>query len=156
MNTQQHPGVYLPPPFIYLGFFLLSVFMQKIFPLDNAVLHQMVARIIGILLIVFYLVFFISALRRFIQSKNTLVTIKPAHSLETSGIYAHTRNPMYLSLVCLYCGLAILVGNWWTFILLPLLVLVVQLYVIRREESYLQQAFGESYLEYKNKVRRWI
>jgi protein-S-isoprenylcysteine O-methyltransferase Ste14 len=156
MNTKKHPGVYVPPPLIYVVFFIVSFLMQNLLPFNNFALHLTVTRVIGALLIVLYLLFFISALRRFILSKNTLVTIKPATSLETSGIYSVTRNPMYLSLVFLYSGLAVFFGNWWTLILLPLLVMVVQLYVIRKEEQYLQQAFGNYYDEYKRKVRRWI
>jgi protein-S-isoprenylcysteine O-methyltransferase Ste14 len=156
MSTKKHPGVYVPPPLIYAAFFLLSFLMQKIIPLDNAALHQTIAKIIGVILVLMYLLFFISALKRFIVSKNTLVTIKPAHSLETSGIYSFSRNPMYLSLGCLYSGLAIFFGNWWTLIFIPALVAVVQLYVIKKEEAYLQQAFGNNYDEYKRKVRRWI
>jgi len=156
MNTKKHPGVYIPPPLIYVAFFLLSFLMQNRLPLNKAPLHLTVAKIAGVVLIVLYLLFFIAALRRFILSKNTLVTIKPAHSLETSGIYSFTRNPMYVSLLCLYCGLAVFLGNWWTLILLPFLITVVQLYVINKEEQYLQQAFGNSYTEYKRRVRRWI
>lgn len=156
MSSKKHPGVYIPPPLIYVAFFLLSRFVQKLFPLHNNALHFTVAKIIGVLMILLYLLFFIMALRRFILSKNTLVTIKPAHSLETSGIYSFTRNPMYLSLVFLYCGLAVFFGNWWTLLFLPLLVIIVQLYVIKKEEHYLQQAFGSSYNEYKRNVRRWI
>jgi protein-S-isoprenylcysteine O-methyltransferase Ste14 len=156
MSTKKHPGVYIPPPLIYAAFFMLSFFVQKLLPLNNVALHFTAVKAIGALLIVLYLLLFISALRRFILSKNTLVTIKPAHSLETSGIYSFTRNPMYLSLICLYSGLAVFFGNWWTLIFLPLLVMVVQWYVIRREEQYLQQAFGSFYNDYKSKVRRWI
>lgn len=156
MNTKNHPGIYIPPPLIYVAFFLLSVLVQNLWPLNKEILHLTAAKTIGMLMMVLYLVFFITALRRFILSKNTLVTIKPAYSLETSGIYSVTRNPMYVSLVCLYSGLAVFFGNWWTFIFLPLLVMVVQVYVIKKEEQYLQQAFGSSYYEYKRKVRRWI
>lgn len=156
MNTKNHPGVYIPPPLIYVAFFLLSLVVQNLSPLNNRLLHLTITKSIGMLMIALYLVFFITALRRFILSKNTLITIRPAHSLETSGVYSFTRNPMYVSLVCLYSGLAIFFGNWWAFIFLPLLVMVVQLYVIRKEEQYLQQAFGSSYHAYKKKVRRWI
>jgi protein-S-isoprenylcysteine O-methyltransferase Ste14 len=156
MNTKKHPGIYIPPPLIYAAFFMVSFLMQNLLPFNNFALHLTATRITGALLILLYLLFFISALRRFILSKNTLVTIKPATSLETSGIYSFTRNPMYLSLVFLYGGLAVFFGNWWTLIFLPLLVMVVQLYVIRKEEQYLQQAFGNNYNEYKRKVRRWI
>jgi protein-S-isoprenylcysteine O-methyltransferase Ste14 len=156
MNTKNHPGVYVPPPLIYVAFFLLSFLLQSRLPLDTAALHTVTTRIIGGVLIAMYLLFFITSIGQFIHSKNTLVPIKPANSLETSGIYSFTRNPMYLSLVCLYSGLAIFFGNWWTLIFLPLVIVVVQLYVIKKEEQYLQQAFGSNYDDYKRRVRRWI
>jgi len=156
MNIKNHPGVYVPPPLIYVACFLLSRIVQKIFPLATTALHTSTARVAGILFILMYLLFFATAMVRFIRSKNTLVTIKPATSLETSGIYSFTRNPMYLSLICLYCGLAVFLGNWWTFIFLPLLIVIVQFYVIKKEEQYLQQAFGSNYDDYKRRVRRWI
>ena len=156
MSAKNHPGIYIPPPLIYLAFFLLSILLQKAFSLNTNWLDTTAARITGWLLIVLYFVLVIPAIRRFVLSKNTLVTIKPANSLQTSGIYSFTRNPMYLSLLLLYSGLAILLGNWWTFILLPFLIIVVQLYVIKREENYLRHAFGEQYEVYMKRVRRWI
>lgn len=156
MNPRNHPGVYVPPPLLYAAFFLLSLLLQKWWPLERAALHTPEARVLGALLVAGYVVVFVLALRQFVASRNTLVTIKPATSLQTTGIYAFTRNPMYLSLVLLYAGLAVLVGNWWTLMLLPLLIAVVQLYVIRREEQYLQEAFGQAYDAYRRRVNRWI
>jgi protein-S-isoprenylcysteine O-methyltransferase Ste14 len=100
--------------------------------------------------------FILPALIKFAQSKNTLVTIKPANSLQTRGIYSVTRNPMYMGLLILYCGIAMFEGNWWTIIFIPVIIIIVQAYVIRGEENYLQRAFGEEYFAYRKKVRRWI
>jgi protein-S-isoprenylcysteine O-methyltransferase Ste14 len=63
---------------------------------------------------------------------------------------------MYISLLLFYTGLAFIIGNWWNFILLSLLFLVIQEYVIKREEKYLERRFGQEYLNYKSKVRRWL
>ena len=63
---------------------------------------------------------------------------------------------MYLGLLLLYCGIAILKGNWWTLVLIPLLVMLIQIYIIKKEENYLQNAFGDEYDTYKKKVRRWM
>jgi protein-S-isoprenylcysteine O-methyltransferase Ste14 len=156
MNTKNNPGIYIPPPLIYVVFFLLSRVLQNLQPLDQKMFNSMTAKIIGGIFILMYFLFFIAALRRFILSKNTLVTIKPANSLETSGVYSFTRNPMYLSLLFLYSGLAVFFGSWWTFILIPFLIIVIQLYVIKKEEKYLSHAFGERYEAYTKRVRRWI
>ena len=156
MTTKNHPGVYVPPPLIYVAFFFLSFILQKWRPLDQAMLNTTTAHIVGWLFITLFFIICVLSMHKFIRSKNTVITVKPATSLQTTGIYAFTRNPMYISLLLLYCGLAVFKGNWWTFILLPLLILVVQLYVIRKEETYLYDAFGKSYLDYRKKVRRWI
>jgi protein-S-isoprenylcysteine O-methyltransferase Ste14 len=63
---------------------------------------------------------------------------------------------MYLGLLFLYTGIAFFTGNWWTFILIPVVIAVVTIYVIRREEKYLYDAFGEEFTAYTAKVRRWI
>lgn len=156
MQKKDHPGVYIPPPLIYVAFFFLSVALQKIMPLNEHFLRTGAAKNGGWLLFVAGVLMVAPALWKFIVSKNTVVTMKPAHSLQTAGIYAFTRNPMYLGLLLLYSGTGFLKGNWWTFIVIPLLIMVVQLYVIKKEEDYLQRAFGNEYLQYKKKVRRWI
>ena len=156
MKQRDHAGVYFPPPFIYAGFFFLSLWIQNRIPLDVSWRHSLQAKVIGWALIVISQSFSFSALRKFFITKNTLNPHKPARSLETDGIYSYSRNPMYFSLLLLYSGLAALLGNWWTFILIPFLIVTVQLSVIRKEELYLASAFGEQYDEYRKRVRRWI
>lgn len=155
-NKKDNPGIFIPPPLIYAAIFFLAILMQKIIPINNSFFESQNAAIAGIVLIAIALLFLLPALIRFVQSKNTVVTIKPANSLQTKGIYSLTRNPMYLGLLILYTGIAMLDGNWWTLIFIPVIIIIVQFYVIKGEENYLQRAFGEEYIAYRKKVRRWI
>ena len=152
----DNPGIYIPPPLLYIVTFFAAILLQKILPLNKEFFHSTASKIIGSVIILIGLFFNFPALRQFIKTKNTLVTVKPANSLQTAGIYSASRNPMYVSLLLFYTGLAFIVGNWWTLILLPVLFLIVQEYVIKREEKYLDRTFGQQYSDYKTKVRRWL
>lgn len=157
METKKtHPGVYIPPPVIYALIFLLSLLLQKLIPISALFFKSQIAAVLGYLFVALGIIFSLPAIVKFIRSKNTLITIKSANSLQTDGVYAITRNPMYLGLLFLYTGIAVFAGNWWTFILIPLVVMIITTYVIGREEKYLLDAFGQDYTSYKIKVRRWI
>ena len=80
----------------------------------------------------------------------------PATTLVTSGPYALTRNPMYVSLALLTTAFALFLNTWWiVFLLIPVL-LVVQRFVIVKEERYLRRRFGAEYEAYTRRVRRWL
>lgn len=155
-NKKDNAGVYIPPPLLYIAIFFLAIFMQKMIPINKDFFFTTTAKIIGVLIILISLFFSFPAILQFFKTKNTLITIKPANSLQTTRIYSISRNPMYISLLLVYTGLSFIIGNWWNLILLPVLFLIIQEYVIKREEKYLDRRFGQSYLDYKTKVRRWL
>jgi protein-S-isoprenylcysteine O-methyltransferase Ste14 len=154
--SKDHPGVYVPPPLLYVMVFFISIFIQRQFPLSESFFGTKIAFAAGVLLVITALTILLPALIIFFQTKNTLITIKPANSLQTSGIYSISRNPMYLGLLTLYMGIGCFKGNLWTFMLVPLLVLIITHFVIRKEEVYLVKAFGADYAAYQKKVKRWI
>ncbi len=157
MKTKiDHPGVYIPPPLLYVVIFLLSVYIQKLFPLTSLFFKTSIAFILGILFAIIGLILLIPAVVKFFKTKNTLITIKPANSLQTTGIYSITRNPMYLGLLNIYTGIAFFKGNWWTLMLIPIVILTITYLVILKEEKYMARAFGNLYVEYSKNVRRWI
>ena len=155
-NKKDHPGIYVPPPIVFVLTFLAAVFIQKKAPINDSLFHQLPTKIVGAGFLVIALFFLLRSLRQFFLSKNTLVTIMPTNSLQTNGIYNITRNPMYIGLAILYLGISCLIGNWWNILLFPLLLLLIQEYMIKREEKYLERRFGQEYLDYKSKVRRWL
>ena len=155
-QTKDHPGIYIPPPLFYVAFFMLAVYLQHIFSINNFFFQLRTTMFAGVLFLVAAVFFLFTSLGRFIRTKNSVMTIRPANTLQTTGIYKITRNPMYQGLVFVYTGLTCIAGNWWNVILLPLLVLVIQEYVIRKEESYLMRHFGNTYAQYKARVRRWL
>ena len=155
-NKEDSPGVYIPPPLIYVLVFLGAIFIQKRISIDNSIFHLQITKIAGVLFLVISLLFLITSLRQFYISKNTLVLIKPASSLQFNGIYSITRNPMYVGLALVYLGTSCFVGNWWNIILFPFLLFIVQAYIIKSEEKYLLRKFGKEYVVYKTKVRRWL
>src|SRR5690349_14557323 len=99
MPSRDHAGVYIPPPMIYVATFFLSLGMQHLLPLPTGWLDTGAAHIGRWIILAAALGFLLPALWRFLVSRNTLITVRPAQSLQTTGIYALTRNPMYLALV---------------------------------------------------------
>jgi protein-S-isoprenylcysteine O-methyltransferase Ste14 len=156
-GTKDNPGVFIPPPLIYAAFFLLSFLLQGYFTIKSAFFfHSHWANIIGSIFYFTGIAFIFPAAFEFVKSKNTIITVKAATSLQTSGIYSVSRNPMYVGLMLIYLGLTFQFGNWWSLFLIPVLIVVITKGVILPEERYLYRAFGEEYSGYKKKVRRWI
>ena len=156
MEKKDNPGVFIPPPLVYILIFFLSIFIQKLLPIDSAFFSSFASHLIGIFFIVIGLFFIFPPLLQFKKTNNTLITVKPANSLQTTGIYSISRNPMYLSLLLIYTGLAFLLGNWWTIVFILPIIAIITYFIIRPEEKYLERAFGITYLDYKKKVRRWL
>jgi protein-S-isoprenylcysteine O-methyltransferase Ste14 len=96
-----------------------------------------------------------------ISFRFTRTTVNPlkfdkVSSLVTSGIYSFTRNPMYLGLLFVLFGWLCLLSNLLAFIFIPSFVLYMNYFQIIPEESALESKFGEAFIRYKLKVRRWI
>jgi len=86
-------------------------------------------------------------------------TIKPferSHVLVTHGPFRFTRNPMYLSLVTMLVGVALVLGTPAPWLAAVALAVTLQLHFIRNEERALAASLGEPYAEYRRRVRRWI
>ena len=87
------------------------------------------------------------------QSENPW---KPTNSIIERGPFRVTRNPMYLQMVIVCVGVAIVLMNGWLILLTPFCGWLLQQLAIIPEESYLEQKFGDPYLEYKKRVPRWL
>jgi len=72
------------------------------------------------------------------------------------GPYRLSRNPLYLGLLGLYLGLALLAPTFWGLVLFPAAVLLVLWGAIRPEERFLHERFGAPYDDYTRRVRRWL
>ena len=67
-----------------------------------------------------------------------------------------SRNPLYVGLLALYLGLALLAPTFWGLVLFPAAVLLVRWGAIRPEERFLRERFGARYDDYTRRVRRWL
>lgn len=156
MNKPDNPGVQFPPPLLYAAIFVVGIFLQKFLVIDRSIFGMQAVSIAGVVFLVMAFFFMARSIGQFIRTKNTIIPNKAASSLQTTGIYHMTRNPMYVSLALIYLGLTCLIGNWWNIILLPLLLIMVQELVIKREERYLARKFGDAFSQYRQQVRRWL
>lgn len=150
----DNAGVAILPPFIYLFFIFIAFVLNAYIGFDLFTWWSQL--VIGILIMALGAGVVTAA---FIQFSNSGINIKPTQptaNIITDGIYAYTRNPMYLGLTLGYIGLMILCDLVWGLLLSVPLILIIRHYAIAREESYLQEKFGEDYEEYKDTVRRWI
>jgi protein-S-isoprenylcysteine O-methyltransferase Ste14 len=81
---------------------------------------------------------------------------KPTTQIIDRRPFTFTRNPMYLQLVLVCVGIAVIFANWWVLALTPIGVWLLQRFAILPEEAYLERKFGDTYLAYKRRVRRWV
>ena len=94
----------------------------------------------------------------FRRARTTVNPMKPASTtcLVMSGIYRISRNPMYLGFFLLLTGLAIFLSNVIAIVILPLFILYMNRFQIEPEERVLTYLFGQEFVDYKLRVRRWL
>lgn len=95
---------------------------------------------------------------QFRKASTTVHPLKPdeSSSLVTSGIYRFSRNPMYIGFLLLLLAWGLILGSALAFLVLPFFIVLITNVQITPEESVLLKRFGEEYINYKKKVRRWI
>ncbi len=117
----------------------------------------MVLRLIlgGIIISLGVIIVFL-AKKEFQKEKQPSVPGKPTTKIVYTGIYKLSRNPLYLGLVVAILGIGCIFDNLWIFLLTVPLVFVFHWFFVIPEEKYLEETFGEEYLLYKSRVRRWL
>lgn len=97
----------------------------------------------------------LASFRRVRTSVNPMVPSK-ATRLVTDGVFAVSRNPMYLGLLLLLIGWALWLGSASVWLVPPAFVAFITIAQILPEERALDQLFGAQYLAYRRRVARWV
>ena len=147
------PKNVLPPTYLFVAI-VMMVILHFLFPL--AKIFPFPWNFLGLLPFVAGCVLNTSADRAF---KTFGIPIKPFQKstmLMTDGVFRLTRNPMYVGFVLILLGIAIFEGSLTPYIIVMVFPILMDRIFIRVEERMLEETFGEAWLEYKKKVRRWI
>jgi protein-S-isoprenylcysteine O-methyltransferase Ste14 len=113
-------------------------------------------RVAGGILVVIGLAMLIDCFRRFaVEGEGTPAPIAPTEYLVGSGPYRYVRNPMYLAVVSIILGQAILLGSVSLLAYAGVVWLLFHVFVRAYEEPILRKQYGESYRNYQARVRRW-
>lgn len=150
-------GIRVPPPLLFVAGLVGGYVVHRLWPVDR--IPDSVApaaRVVGWILLVLWILLAAWAVATFRRAGTDVVPTRPASVLVTSGPFRLTRNPMYVSLTSAYVGAVLVSGILWPLAFLPLVLAALHALVIVREERHLAARFGEAYLGYRARVRRWL
>lgn len=100
--------------------------------------------------------FAFSASRQFKRVSTTILPGDQPSTMVTSGPFKHTRNPMYVAMTAFLCAFWSWTGGFSPFAVVIAFVMIIQHRFIRMEEQHMLQEFGEEYLAYCARTRRWL
>jgi protein-S-isoprenylcysteine O-methyltransferase Ste14 len=146
----------VPPVGVVAGAALLMWVLARLIP---AVHYPFPARtIVGLAIALLGVCITAAAVLQFRNARTTVNPMTPeaATTLVRAGLFAYTRNPMYLGFGLLLAGFAVYLANAVSALVLPAFVLYLTRFQIEPEERSMVEVFGPQYADYKRTVRRWI
>ena len=148
------PGIFLPPPFLF-GVAVASGVVIDGNSFERAhVFHPL--QYGGVALALAGLLLIGTALGLFRRVGTRPEPWEASSALVTGGIYRFTRNPMYLGMALAAAGVAVFFESLVAAVLLAGVIVVIDRWVVAREEAYLVRRFGDEFDAYRKRVRRWI
>lgn len=155
-SKQRKMNARIPPPIVAALIALGMWQISRMFESEKYVFSYQAH--IAILFITCGVILAVMGIRTFIAANTTPNPMRPhkATVLVTSGVHSWSRNPMYLGDLLILMGIAIWLGSLFNMGLLALFVWFINHYQIAPEEEALRKIFGDAYLAYCNRVRRWI
>ena len=153
-EDRHGPGVRLHPPLIYGISILCGIGLDKLYPL--AMPFDLHGTVYGGFIIAIAIAIALWALIQFHREGTDVRPDRPDDVLLTSGPYRYSRNPLYIVLTLAQVTAAVWLNSLWVLLLTAVSIVVISRYAIAREEQYLEKVFGQDYLDYKKRVRRWL
>jgi len=156
VSGRDTAGVIAPPPLIFLaaaGLGLGADWLLAIPPLGLPLLPRWA---LAAVLFAGGLAIGLAAIRAFRSAGTPPEPWEPTRALVARGPYRFARNPMYLGMALGLLAIGAAANSIGVLLMLPLTVLVMNTGVIGREERYMAARFGEPYLGWKARTRRWI
>jgi protein-S-isoprenylcysteine O-methyltransferase Ste14 len=158
MSTPQtlRPSTVPWPPVLFAAALGAGVLAGRLHPLPWPGLGDLPAKVIGYGLGAAGLALVGWGFLTLYRAETNILPHRGADRLVTHGAFAFRRNPIYLGETLIFLGLAEATGNIWMAIMAPLFAAGVLVLAILPEERHLEARFGEAYLEYKARTRRWF
>lgn len=146
----------IPPPVYAISIGLLMWLLNRYFPLVH--LTDAPWNRVGIAIMIIAGSLDLWSLFLFLKKHTTANPMKPQNTsgIVTTGLYKISRNPMYVGLLMILTGYAVWLGSLTPFLMLPVFYALITEMQIKPEEKILEQKFGDEYLNYKHRVRRWL
>ena len=145
------------PPFLYLACLILGLILDHVLPLSLTLPGvDLTHWIAGGSLIIVGVTIFAAAVRNFSRAATPVPSTKSVRTLVTTGIHGLTRNPIYVGMFLIYAGIGVAALSPWILVLVLPIAIVMRYGVVAREEAYLERRFGDTYRDYKARVRRWL
>jgi protein-S-isoprenylcysteine O-methyltransferase Ste14 len=145
-------NIFIPPVFVVLSLILIVLFYFIVPEYNKVPFPQSLAGIV----IIFIGFMLMGKTWDLFKKYNTTLDFEKSAHLVKEGVFSKTRNPMYIGMFLLLLGLAICFRNIFSLIVPFGFLLIIQLLFIPKEEKLMLGEFGQEYLDYKKKVRRWV
>ncbi|GLQ05526.1 methyltransferase family protein [Sneathiella chinensis] len=153
-SGRDHPGVRIPPPLVYSLALLVGILVQSNWRAGE--IGPLFLTVPGGILALAGMAIMLVCVVAHHKAKTNVEPWKPTTAIISHGLYGYSRNPIYVGMTLFAGGIGLAAGSWGSMITILCAVLFIQFYVIRREEAYLETKFGDEYLNYKSRVRRWL
>ncbi len=144
----------IPPPLLFVVAWVAGAGLQRLVRLTVPAVQ--ILREVGMGLVGCAILLALYSVGTFLAARTTIVPFSAASKLVTWGPYQFTRNPMYVSLILAYIGVAAIFSQLLVLILLLIPITLVRTIVIPFEEARMREVFGEAYDQYCSSVRRWL
>ena len=142
------------PPVWFFAAIVLMVALHWLAPLYRW--HSEALRWIGGALVVAGLALSVAGARLFARRRTAIRPFEESSVLVTSGPYRFTRNPMYVGLIAMLIGLALVLESLSPVVVVPIFAWIIATRFVAVEERMLGERFGAAYAEYRLRVRRWL
>lgn len=144
----------LIPPILLVVLSFMMIALHFIIPVMTLFFAPL--NYLGLIFILIGLTIALKVALSFRKIGTEIHTFKKPNHLVTSGIFKYSRNPIYLSFTLILFGLGIILGSLSVHIVILAYVVISNIWYIPFEERFMEMEFGETYRDYKGKVRRWI
>jgi protein-S-isoprenylcysteine O-methyltransferase Ste14 len=142
------------PPVYFMAALVLIPILDRFAPIVE--LLRPPAPLVGLFPLALGLMLGFPSAARFRRAGTPLRPGSKPTVLVQDGPYRFTRNPMYLGMTLIVLGVALLPGSLSPLLVPPLFLALIQQLFVKREERWMEEAFGAAYLDYKRRVRRWL